>query len=147
MNGYHLRSPLPSEECSRLLLGVLSRRRDDLRPYATAMIGTVDPPHFRFLEFRGLWNPFVPFCYGTITGAASGSTIDGRIHLSIGLSLLLVVPIAFLLAFVPLEAMGGQLEKWFGVMLLLVSASFAVLSVIVSRRQKARYLMFLASIL
>jgi hypothetical protein len=147
MIGYHLRSRLPSDECLRLLRGALSRPRDQLRPYVTAMTGRVDPPHFHFLEVRGAWNPLVPLCYGTVSKTATGSSIDGRIHLRPSTSLLLAVPLAFLLAFVPLEALGGRLEMWLGISLLVVSAAFAVLNGIVTRRLKARYLGFLASVL
>ena len=147
MKGYRLYSPLPSEECSRLLRGALSLSRGQLRPYVTAMTGTVDHPHFRFLEFRGVWSPIVPYCYGTVSEAAAGSSIEGRIHLPFSTSLLLAVPLAFLLAFVALEILGGQLELWFGILFLAVATGLAVINEIVTRRMKVRYLGFLESVL
>ena len=110
-------------------------------------MGTVDAPQFRFVELRGMRSPLIPFCYGSVSHAPSGSVIRGRIRLPIGTSLLAAISIAFMLAFVPLDAFGGYLEMWFGIMFLAILASLVVLSGIVSRRQQPRYLGFLESVL
>ena len=143
MTRYTLRSMASPADCRRRLIGALSTPAQDLPRQADAMLGAVGDTRFHFWEHRGWWAPFIPRCYGKIAPLETGTIIRGSVHVSLFEFLALLFATAVILSFVALSQLGGRLERWFLLFVILAALPLLTLQLALSRWRSTRYIGFL----